>query len=79
MRWITAWLGALKGAVVVVETRQAWLSRPPDKFRLTPWRSAAEVARNSSTLSGVVPKLPNQWSGSTRREARPVQLSQFHH
>lgn len=22
MRWITAWLGALKGAAVVVETRQ---------------------------------------------------------
>jgi hypothetical protein len=37
MRWITAWLGVLKGAVVVDRTRQPCLSRTPDKFRLTPW------------------------------------------
>ena len=62
MRWITAWLGVLKGAVVVARTRQAWLSRTPDKFRLTLWNAGRRCCAEFSTLSGVVPKLPNQWS-----------------
>lgn len=62
MRWITAWLGALKGAAVVVETRQPWVATRTGQVAGNTWVPTAVVALSLSTVSGVVPKLPNQWS-----------------
>ncbi len=61
MRWITVWLGALKGAVVVARTRGHGLSHAPDKCLWRLWIPVAAVALRFSTLSEVVPKLPDQW------------------
>lgn len=57
MRWIIVWLGALRGAGVAARTQVR-----PVVARTVQVSLSAVVALSFSTLSGVVPKLPDQWS-----------------